>query len=313
MRAIVLGILAAAVMASAEEPPLRMAVLDFENQTGLAADARLGGGIQVSTLAAKGLYPLEKALLGQGGIVLLDRRDFIRPITVPTPATGTEAGKTPSFLHAAQMLRADAVLRAKLLSFSTDKRVINQGGYQADYSRLTLRVGLEALDATDGTVIGVADGRAEKDIRLTDADQTVVGEDAALDLLGSAVAAAVAELKRALDAHVVKNRARPRIKLTVATDADPALVEIDGVLVGSTPLEGFEIYQGDHILTVGKSGYRDVSKRILFDADAKVTIPLFRAELTADEIKDILDKARLNAYLGMEPAVIIEKIESRIP
>ena len=105
-----------------------------------------------------------------------------------------------------------------------------------------------------------------------------------VDLLDEAISQAIPALNKALTARRTEREQRPRIKLTVTSDANPALVEIDGVLVGTTPLEGFELYKGDHVLTVGKPGYRDVTKRILFDKDTRLEVPLFRAELTADEL-----------------------------
>ena len=78
--------------------------------------------------------------------------------------------------------------------------------------------------------------------------------------------------------------------------------------IGNTPLVDFEIYAGDHVLTVGKGGHRDVTKRILLDKDMKVTVPLFNNELSAQEQKEILEKARVSAYLGFEPELIIERV-----
>jgi len=94
----------------------------------------------------------------------------------------------------------------------------------------------------------------------------------------------------------------------VHTTADPALVEIDGILVGTTPLEDFEIYKGDHILTVGKPGYRDMTKRILFESDARVEVPMMRTELTADELKEVLESMRMHVFLG-EPGIVIHHLD----
>ncbi|MBI2437969.1 MAG: PEGA domain-containing protein, partial [Lentisphaerae bacterium] len=107
---------------------------------------------------------------------------------------------------------------------------------------------------------------------------------------------------------------RPKVKLSVKTGAaDPALVEIDGTLIGTTPLANFEVYAGDHVITIGKAGYQDVSKQILLKADTAIEVPLFRAKLSAEEMKAVLDKARLNVIAGaggVEPAWIINTIES---
>ena len=79
-----------------------------------------------------------------------------------------------------------------------------------------------------------------------------------------------------MENHLAKDKNQPVIALSVKTSADPALVEIDGVLVGVTPLEKFTIHKGDHVFTVGKPGYRDVSKRILFEKDTAIDVPMIR-------------------------------------
>jgi len=57
-------------------------------------------------------------------------------------------------------------------------------------------------------------------------------------------------------------------------------VEIDGILVGSSPLEGFEVYKGYHVLSIGKPGYQGITKRILMDKDMKIESPMLRVQLS---------------------------------
>ncbi len=288
--------------------PLRVAVIDFEDQTGMRSDARMGGAIEPGAMAEKGVYLLGKNLANQEGFVLIDRRDFINQMEQLRPMDSARLTPTrPSFLHAAQALRADAVLRGNLVSLSTGKQMINQGGYQTEFQTLSLRVSLEALDAVDGAVIAVTDGVARKNVRQTQAVQTVMSEDEILDLMEQAMTDAVRPLRKALEERVASQRARPTIKLSVSTSADPALVEIDGILVGTTPLANHEIYKGDHVLTIGKPGYRDITKRILFESDTRIEVPMLRTELTADEMKDVLEKMRLHVFVG-EPGLIIHTI-----
>lgn len=288
--------------------PLRVAVIDFEDQTGMRSDARMGGAIEPGAMAEKGVYLLGKNLANQEGFVLIDRRDFINQMEQLRPMDGARPTPTrPSFLHAAQALRADAVLRGNLVSLSTGKQMINQGGYQTEFQTLSLRVSLEALDAVDGAVIAVTDGVARKNVRQTQAVQTVMSEDEILELMEQAMSDAVRPMRKALEERVASQRARPTIKLSISTSADPALVEIDGILVGTTPLVDHEIYKGDHVLTIGKPGYRDITKRILFESDTRIEAPMLRTELTADEMKDVLEKMRLHVFVG-EPGLIIHTI-----
>lgn len=289
--------------------PLRVAVLEFQDQTGLRSDARLGGLMERGALAERGVFMLGKHLVNQDGFVLIDRRDFLDQMErLPTFDSGRATPTKPSFLHVAQALRADAVLRGNLISFSAGTRTVDQGGHRTEFATLSVRVGLEALDAVDGAVIAVADGVARTQVRQTDTVQTELGEDEVLNLLDQAVADAVPQLEQTLMARAEARRDRPTVRITVETTADPALVEIDGILVGSTPLENFEIYQGDHVLTIGKPGYRDITKRILFEQDTRVEVPMLRTELTADELKEVLESMRIHAFVG-EPGLVIHRLE----
>jgi hypothetical protein len=289
--------------------PLRVAVLDFEDLTGMQSDARLGGTITPGALAAKGVHLLGQQLLRQEDFVLVDRRDFMEQVErlQPTDA-GVPTPTRPSFLQAAQALNTDAVLRGSLLSFSTGKEVVDQGGYRTEFSTVSLRVSLEALDAIDGSVIALSDGVAREKFRQTAATQTEMSEDDVLGLMEQAVRTAVPDLEAALRERRSRLAQRERVALSVTTSADPALVEIDGILVGSTPLKDFRIYKGDHVLTVGKAGHYDVTKRILFEKDTSIEVPLIRVELSADEVKEVLEKARLHVFQG-EPGLIINTVE----
>ncbi len=306
---IILGLWMGAAVCAGAMPPLRVAVLEFEDQTGMRSDARLGGTMDRGSLAERGVFMLGKHLLNQDGFVLIDRRDFLQQMERqrlfddgrPTPTK-------PSFLHVAQALRADAVLRGNLISFSPGTRTVNQGGYRSELSTLSVRVSLEALDAVDGAVIAVADGGAQMQVRQTAFLQTELGESEILDLLDEAVANAVPQLERTLMDRAEAQRNRPTVQISVETTADPALVEINGILVGSTPLENFEVYVGDHILTIGKPGYRDITKRILFEHDARIEVPMLRTELTADELKEVLESMRIHAFLG-EPGLVIHRVD----
>jgi len=139
----------------------------------------------------------------------------------------------------------------------------------------------------------------------------VVGEDQLLDLLQNAMKKAIPVLNQSLQARLTRERSRPMVKLSVKTSADPALVEIDGILIGTTPLNNFQVYAGDHVLTVGKAGFQDVTKEMLLKTDTTIEVPIFRTKLSAEEVKEVLDKARINVVTGtIEPAVIIGTVDA---
>lgn len=293
--------------------PIRIAVLDFENQASIPRDDQLVGGIRPETLADKGIYTLGASLANQEDFVLIDRRDFMRQIqAIPVKGGDKATVVKPSFLRAAQAVNADVVLRGILLSYAPGKQIVNQGGYKTEFLSLSLRVALQALDTQDGTVVATVDGVARQKFRQSASLQTVVSEDDLQELMRKAIDNAIPSLTKLLQKRIAQARARPMVKLSVKTSADPALVELDGVLIGTTPLTGFSVYQGDHLLTVGKAGYRDVCKKVMLKADTSIEISLLRTELNADELKEVLKTMRMNVILGVpEPPLIIQTIENR--
>jgi hypothetical protein len=304
-----------AVAAAMGAEPMRVALLDFDNQASVSADAVVVGGVTPKTLADKGVFALGAVLANDPAYVLIDRRDFIAQIqSLALTDNDKKTSIKPSFLRAAQAVNADAVLRGNLLSYSPGKEVVNQGGFKTEFQTLTLRVSLQALDTRDGTVIAMVEGAVSRNFRQSDVHQTVVGEDELVQLLQAALAQAVPALNVKLQARLAQQNSRPKIKLSVkAGAADPAMVEIDGLLIGTTPLANFQVYAGDHVITIGKAGYQDISKQILLKTDTAIEVPLFRTKLSAEEMKDVLDKARVNVIAGtggVEPAWIINTIDS---
>jgi len=290
--------------------PMRVAVMDFDDQTGQRADALLGGSVAPAAIAAKGAFLVGQRLLAQKNFTLIDRRDFIAQMEQERPTNqGKKTAARPTFIHAAQALRADAVLRGSLMSLSTGKETINLGGNRTEFTALTVRVGLEALNPVDGSVIAMTSGSAQMRARQTAAQTVELSEDDVLGVVEKAIDEALPKLETALTQAQQAQLERPRIKLSVKTSADPALVEIDGILIGTTPLVAAEIFKGDHVLTIGKAGYRDTSKRILFEKDTSIEVPMIRTELSAGEIKEIYEKARLNIFQG-EPGMLINTINN---
>lgn len=277
----------------------RVAVLDFEDQTGMRSEPALGGAADPAALAAKGVSALSRLWANRPGFVLVDRRDLLAQMTNVAPGR-----PVPSPIRVAQAVNADVLLRGSLQALSVGKTAVRQGGHQVDFSTVTLRVGLEAMDTTDGSIIASAVGSATRQVRQTETLQTVLGEAELLTMLDEALAAAAPDIEKVLAQRRAEAAERPTVRITVRTTADPALVEIDGMLVGTTPLENFRVAKGDHVLTIGRAGYRDIRKRILMDRDLLIEVPMIRTELTAEELKDVLDKARVHAVIG-DPGLTI--------
>lgn len=308
-RLLFVGVWLAGLAVVGAQTPARVAVLEFQDQTGMKADALQGGAVAPGAMAEKGVFVLGKVLANRPGFTLIDRRDLLEQMDKLQPKDQGEKTPTkPSFLQAAQALRADVVLRGSILSLSSGKQMVNQGGYQADLSTLSVRVGLEALDAVDGAVIAATDGVARHSVRQTANLQTLLGEDDILMLMEKAVNEAVPGLEKALNARAEQQKQRPTVKLAIKTTEDPALVEIDGILVGSTPIEQIDVYKGDHVITVGKPGYQQVTKRILLEQDSRLEFPMLREQLTADELARIYEKIQLKV-IQTDPGVIVNTWE----
>lgn len=305
-RLFLMSMVMAATIAARAEDPLRVAVLEFKDGTGMRADALQGGGIAPGAMADKGVFVLGKLLAGRPEFSLIDRRDLMDQLSRLQPTDmGAATSTKPSFLQAAQAVKADAVLRGTLLSLSSGKQTISQGGQQTDLSTLTVRVGLEALDARDGTVIAASDGVAKHTVRQTASMQEQLGEDDLFQLMEKAASSAIPALEKALADRRTADRARPTAKLAVKTSADPALVEIDGMLIGSTPIAGVQVYQGDHVVSITKPGHQPITKRILVEADMTLEIPMLRDQLSAEELKEIYEKGEL--IISTQPSLILHQ------
>ena len=305
------GIMLVTLASMALAAPIRVVVLGFDDDTGMASDAKLGGAINTQLLAKKGAAYMMKQLVGAGNFEIVDQRDFMAQMAKRRlDDEGKSTSLKPAYLDAARALNADVLLRGSLTSFSTGKQIVNQGGYKTTMANVSLTVSLQAQDVADGGVISMGMGSASRQFRQTDASQTELSEGDVLGLLNEAMAAAAADMTKSVTKKIEELAKRPRIKLSFATTDDPAMVEIDGVLVGTTPLQNLEVYKGDHLLHISRPGYESITKRINLTTDASIRVPMLRTDLTADERKEILQSADLKAYLmNGKPDLVIQEIE----
>ena len=304
--------LAALAIEARAAAPIRVALMDFEDQTGTGSDALLGGAIKPAAVAGQSGFLLASRMLNSTNFVLVDRRDFMSQIEKYRSKDGGEKSPArPTFLQAAQALKADVVLRGTLMAFSTGKQIVNQGGYETELSTLTVRVGLEAIDTRDGGVMAMASGSADRSFRQTKEVRTSLSESDVLGIVEAAIAQALPNVEAALRSAQARQDARPVVKISVKTAADPALVEIDGILVGSTPLDQFEVYTGDHVLTISRPAYQEITKRILLDKDLSIEAPMIRLQLSAEELKQIAEKINVG-IIAADPALILRPLDGRL-
>jgi len=292
--------------------PNRVVLMDFVDESGGSMDKQLGGMVSSQQLADKGIYALGKELLGKGDYILIDRRDFLKQMDkMRLTDDGKPTAIKPSYIQAAQALRADVILRGVLQSFSTGKEMINQGGYKTDFSTLSVRVIVEAVDAVDGTVVAMAEGVAKEKFRQTESKQTELGADDVLQLMQKAINNAIPELTMALNTRMESNANRAKVMLSVNASENPAMIEVDGILVGTTPAENLEVYKGDHVFSITRPGYQTITKRIVLDHNVRIDVPMLRTDLTADEKYDIMQGADMRVYVneGGKPDFVIQNLD----
>jgi hypothetical protein len=288
---------------------LRVAVLDFDNLAGIKSGDDLGALGNDASLAEKGALLLNQQLAGIDGLRVIDRRDFMRKLET---GAGKEDSIQPSFIHAAQLLRADAVLRGTLMSISRNRRVLKatakDGG--VEFETITIRVMIQALDAIDGSVLAAAQGKESMELRQSDIERTEMGTDELLSMMENALEQAMSHLSGPLSKKIASRAKSSRVGISVHSTDDPALIEIDGVLVGSTPMESLQIYKGDHVLTVSRPNYMTITKRIVLESDATIRVPMLRTDLTVEERNEIYKGADMKVYMSNgKPDLLIQTID----
>lgn len=291
--------------------PIRVVILDFEDDSGMTSDKQLGGTIDTKALAKKGAFLMTSQMLGNADYELVDRRDFMSQMSKrKLDDEGKPTSLKPSYLDAARALNADILLKGSMMSFSTGKQNTNQGGFQTTMAKVSMSVAIQAQDAIDGGVIAMSIGNASKSFRQTDAVNTELSEDDILELMGDALSKAIPKVTKGINNKMTELARRPKIKLKFTTTEDPAMLEIDGVLVGTTPFDGLEIYKGEHLLHISRPGYESITKRINLTLDSSIQVPMLRTNLTADEKAEILKSADLKAYIiNGKPDLIIQSIK----
>ena len=306
---ILIALLFTSPMAMAE--PVRVVLLAFADETGMTSDEALGGTIDTKALAAKGIYLTSQRMLAKADFSIVDRRDFLVQMKkIKQNDEGAPTSTRPSQLDAARALNADVLLRGSLISFSTGKEKIDQGGYQADFSKVSLSVALQAQDVIDGAVIASSVASAKQSFRQTAARKRVLNEDDILGLMGIALDQAISQVTADINKKMAVLQSRKKVTLSVTSTDDPAMVEIDGVLVGTTPIHDLKVYLGDHVFHISRPGYESITKRISLSKSAKIMVPMLRTDLTAEEKKQILESADLRAYiLDGKPDLVIQTIE----
>ena len=216
---VMLTFLSCLVAASSMAALPRVVVMDFEAETGVTEKNELLGGMTAEELVKKGAYLLNAELVSSEMFSVVDRRDFKAKMASDNEEV------TPSYIHAAQQLRADAVIRGVLMSFSVGSQVQSQAGKTAEWVTFGMTVMLQVQDPLDGSVINVAEGKSHFQLRQTKAQKTTMSEDDILQMFRDAIRQASQDTLNALETRLKKLAERERATLTVRATEDPALVK----------------------------------------------------------------------------------------
>ena len=71
------------------------------------------------------------------------------------------------------------------------------------------------------------------------------------------------------------------------------MIELDGILLGSSPINGVDVLRDDHTLSVTRPGYETITKKIMLEGNMKITVPMISNQLNAEERKEALSNMNL--------------------
>ncbi len=181
--------------------------------------------------------------------------------TAKSEGTVDEPAQSASALRLAQMLNADYLVFASLVSLGENKKQVQAYGMAQEVATQNLRVALRVLEGNDGAqiygdTIKVSDSVAQNpNITVTQGDQLNELMDRGAVELAAAVGGSINQIEAATP---------PKAELasvSVSSTAPGASVEVDGVAVGSTP-GTFELRPGVHRMRLTREGYATWEKSV---------------------------------------------------
>ena len=273
----------------AQQPP----TLSSTRKAALIVENRAGD--EFKRLASQLEDQLSSRLAGQG-LLLISRQVVTDAIAKEGDGARLDGllSERSSSLRLAQSLGAEFILLASLSSVTRDQRTFNDGGLQVTSANHVLRVTYRIAEAGDGGALAGDSLRVSRNLRGTQTggiesteiyNQLV--DDAAAGILKAfpakalqaskaevakpatievAISAApvdltqnplqLPDLRVAADGSVSKGGAAP-VEVTLADVS----VEVDGVLVGTTPA-ALRLTPGFHRLRLTRPGFRDLEQTI---------------------------------------------------
>lgn len=201
-------------------------------------------------------------------------RQFVELVQT-AKSEGTVDGPAPeaSALRTAQLLEADFLVFASLISLGENRTSVQAYGTTQEATTTTLRLALRVLAGDSGAqiygdVIAVSEKIAQNAFVQTAADDLL---NTLLDRGATELAARVADRRAKIAAAAP---AEPVLAgVTVTASAPGAAVEVDGVVVGTAP-GTFRIRPGVHEVRVTKEGYATWEKSVAFADGMELNVPL---------------------------------------
>ncbi len=190
-------------------------------------------------------------------------------------AEGTVDGPSQeaSALRTAQLMGADVLVFASLVSLGENKTSVQAYGLAQQQTVTTLRMALRVLDGGKGSqvygdTIAVSEKIAQNANLQMEAGDLVntLLDRGAIELAGR-VQGSLAKIEAA------KASETALASVTVKSSVDGAAVEVDGVVVGTAP-GTFQIHPGVHEVRVTKEGYATWEKSVAFADGQTLDIPM---------------------------------------
>lgn len=188
---------------------------------------------------------------------------------------GTVDGPAPeaTALRTAQLLDADFLVAASLVSLGENKMTVQAYGTAQEATTTTLRLALRVLAGDTGAQV-FGDGIAVSEKIAQNAFVQMDPGDllnTLLDRGATELAARVADSRERIAAAVPAEPTLASVQVTASESG--AAVEVDGVVIGTAP-GTFRIRPGVHEVRVTKEGYATWEKSVAFADGMELNVPL---------------------------------------
>ena len=193
--------------------------------------------------------------------------------TVKSEGTVDGPSREASALRIAQMIQADVLVVASLVSLGDNTVRTQSYGVPQEAKITTLRVALRVLEGNSGAQVYGDTIAVNEKVMQTAFVQADMGDqlNSLLDRSAVELAARVASSQEAL---ALAAAAEPTwATVTVTTPVDGAAVEIDGVVAGTAP-GTIQVRPGVHEVRVTREGYATWEKSVAFADGQVLTVPL---------------------------------------